>query len=211
VCIEQQVAAGADLLLYAHWNEEVRRARLELADRIVEGTIDRVPFDASRPRLAAFDANHPEPTADELGRPLESLTPQDWAARLEAIVERGMLVQGALPALPAGAHWSVEEPEFKHGPRLAADVAAHLPISGASPAAQVIAVASRVPLADEALAGLRARCAERPTVLVGLQNDTFLSRVESAAVRISASDATPLTRRVVARRIATLVHDAARA
>jgi beta-N-acetylhexosaminidase len=202
------LAAGADLLLYAHWNEEVRRARLELADRIVEGTIDRVPFDASRPRLAAFDANHPEPTMEELGRGPETLTPPDWAARLEAIVERGMLVQGVLPALRADAHWGVEEPEFKHGPTLAEDVAAHLPVGGASPAAQVIAVASRVPLTDDALARLRARCAERPTVLVGLQNDAFLARVDSAAVRVSVSDATPLTRRVVARRIAALAREA---
>ena len=32
----QALRAGCDLLLYAHWNEEVRRARLQLADALVE-------------------------------------------------------------------------------------------------------------------------------------------------------------------------------
>jgi hypothetical protein len=41
-------------------------------------------------------------------------------------------------------------------------------------------------------------------VLVGLQNDAFLDALPEAAVRISASDATPLTRRVVARAVAGL-------
>jgi beta-glucosidase-like glycosyl hydrolase len=202
------LAAGCDLLLYAHWNEDVRRARLALADMLVEGAIDRAPFDASRPRLAAFDAAHPEPAAAELAAPLESLTPADWSSRLEAIVERGLRVDGALPALPAGAHWSVDAPAFAHGRALEADLAAHLPVEGPGAAAQVIAVCSRVPLAPEALAALQTRCAERPTVLVGLQNDAFLARVPEAAVRISASDATPLTRHVVARRIATIARGA---
>src|SRR5262249_45272265 len=55
--------AGCDLLLYAHWNEEVRRARLTLGDRLVEGAIDRAAYDDARPRLAAFDARRPEPGA----------------------------------------------------------------------------------------------------------------------------------------------------
>ena len=198
------LAAGCDLLLYAHWNEEVRRARLTLADGLVEGTIDRGPFDASRPRLAAFDAGRAEPSSAELAAPLESLTPADWTPRLEAIAERGLRVDGALPALGSGAHWLADAPAFAHGPELAADLAAHLPVGGPGAAAQVIAVASRVPQTDDALAALRARCAERPTVLVGLQNDAFLAHVPQAAVRISASDSTPLTRRVVARRIAAL-------
>jgi beta-N-acetylhexosaminidase len=202
------LAAGCDLLLYAHWNEDVRRARLALADALVDGTIDRAPFDASRPRLAAFDAARPEPTADELAAPLESLTPADWLPRLEAIAGRGLRAEGALPALPAGAHWSVDAPAFAHGPAFAADLAEHLPVGGPGAAAQVVAVCSRVPLADDALAALRARCAERPTVLVGLQNDAFLARAGEAALRISASDATPLARRVVARRIAELVRQA---
>ena len=62
-------------------------------------------------------------------------------------------------------------------------------------------VAPTTPLAE-----LRRRCAERPTILVGLQNDAFLARVPEAAVRVSASDCTPLTRRVVAKRLASLRH-----
>src|SRR5262249_34176583 len=52
------LAAGCDLLLYAHWNEDVRRARYTMADAVVEGKLDRVLFDATRPRLEAFDAAH---------------------------------------------------------------------------------------------------------------------------------------------------------
>ena len=203
--------AGCDLLLYAHWNEEVRRARLALGDRLVEGAIDRAAFDDARPRLAAFDRRRPEPGEAELSTPLEALTPPEWSARLERIVERGLLVEGTLALGPAPG-WHVEAPAFAHGEPLAADLAAAgLAVGGASPSAQLIAVASRVPLPEAELASLRSRCAARPTVLVGLQNDAFLARVPEAAVRISASDATPLTRRVVARRIASLAREAARA
>ena len=197
--------AGCDLLLYAKWSENVRRARLELARELVEGTLDRVAFDDARPRLAAFDELRPEPTAEELARPLDSLTPADWVARLERIVERGLLVEGALPAPAARGGWRVEEPAFAHGVPLAEDLAAAgVPPGGDAPSAQVIAVCSRVPLGEEALAALRRRAAELPTLLVGLQNDAFLAHVPQAAVRLSASDATPLTRRVVARRLAAL-------
>jgi beta-glucosidase-like glycosyl hydrolase len=72
------LAAGCDLLLYAHWNEDVRRARYTMADAVVEGKIDRALFDATRPRLATFDAAHAEPTAEMLAMPLEDLTPRDW-------------------------------------------------------------------------------------------------------------------------------------
>jgi hypothetical protein len=65
-------------------------------------------------------------------------------------------------------------------------------------------VSSRVPLTPDALADLRARCAQLPTVLVGLQSDTFLAQVPEAALRVSASDQTPLTRRVVAKALAGL-------
>lgn len=199
------LGAGCDLLLYANWSEGVRRARLELADALVDGRIERAPFDASRPRLAAFDAGRPAPTEAELATPLESLTPPGWEARLAAIVARGLRVEGALPAPAAAGAWSVDEPEFKHGATLAADVAAAgVPVGGAAPVAQVVAIAQRVPLAPEVLAALRARCAALPTILVGLQNDAFLARVPEAAVRVSASDATPLTRRVVAERLAAL-------
>jgi beta-N-acetylhexosaminidase len=197
------LGAGCDLLLYAHWNEDVRRARLQLADALVEGRIDRVPFDASRPRLAAFDAGRPAPSEDELSAPFESLTPADWTARLSAIIARGLRLEGALPPAAASGAWSVDEPAFKHGPSLADDLAAAgVPVGGAAPVAQVIAISQRVPVAPDALAALRARCGERPTILVGLQNDAFLSRVPEAAVRLSASDCTPLTRRVVAARLA---------
>jgi len=199
------LAAGCDLLLYANWNEDVRRARLELAVALVEGRIDRAPFDASRPRLAAFDAGRPAPSESELATPLEALTPPGWTERLSAIIARGLRIEGALPPAALAGAWAVDEPEFKHGPALASDLAAAgVPVGGAAPTAQVVAIARRVPLAPEALATLRARCAERPIILVGLQNDAFLARVPEAAVRLSASDCTPLTRRLVAQRLATL-------
>ena len=195
--------AGCDLLLYAHWNEEVRRARLSIADALVDGRLDRTAFDASRPRLAAFDAGRPEPSGEELTTPLETLTPPEWEARLTRVIERGLRVQGRLPASAAATSFAVEEPQWKGGgPSLASDLAqAGLQVGGAAPGAQVIALASRLPLSTEALAGLRARCAERPTLLIGMQNDAFLADVPEAAMRVSASDCTPLTRRVVAARI----------
>ncbi len=204
------LAAGCDLLLYAHWNEDVRRGRLELADALVAGTVPREPFDASRPRLIAFDQRHSEPDATELAQPLESLTPAGWVARLEGIVERGLRVQGTLPAAAVRGTWAVEEPKFAHGEPLAAEIAAQgLAVGGTAPAAQVIAIASRVPLTPDALEALRTRCSERPTVLLGLQNDAFLARVPEAAVRVSAADCTPLTRRVVARTLAAMAREAA--
>lgn len=202
------LAAGCDLLLYAHWNEDVRRARWKLADALLDGTIDRAPFDAARPRLAAFDAARPAPADEDLTTPLESLTPPDWEARLAAIADRGLVCDGRLDVAP-GAAWAVDAPEFKHGATLAEDLAAEgLASGGAAPQAQLIAVCSRVPLDDAAIAALRARCAERPTALVGLQNDAFLGRVPEAALRISASDATPVARRAVARRLAAIVRGA---
>jgi hypothetical protein len=64
---------------------------------------------------------------------------------------------------------------------------------------------------DEEIARLRALARERPLVLVGLQNDAFLDDVPEAALRISAGDATPLTRAVVAERIAAETRRAAEA
>jgi hypothetical protein len=69
----------------------------------------------------------------------------------------------------------------------------------------VIAVMSRKPLEDAAIEALRATARATPTALVGLQNDAFLDLVPEAALRLSASDATPLTRRVVARRLVSLL------
>jgi beta-glucosidase-like glycosyl hydrolase len=195
------LAAGCDLLLYAHWNEDVRRARYTMADAVVEGKIDRALFDATRPRLATFDAAHAEPTAEMLAMPLEDLTPRDWESRLAAIVTGALKVEGHAP--DAGGWRVVEDGEWKHGPTFAASLRdAGVPDGGASPTADVFAIASRVPLTPERIAALRAHAATRPTILVGLQNDRFLDLVPEAALRVSAADCTPLTRRVVAERLA---------
>jgi beta-N-acetylhexosaminidase len=198
------LAAGCDLLLYAHWSEGVRRARYTIAESVVQGIVDRELFEATRPRLAAFDAARAVPTEAELSTPLADLTPPDWEPRLAALIAHALQVNGNAPE--AGAGWRVvEESEWKQGPSFAAALrAAGVPDGGAAPAADVVAIASRVPLTPERIASLRARCAARPTVLVGLQNDRFLDRVPEAALRISAADCTPLTRRVVAERLAAL-------
>ena len=212
------LAAGCDLLLYAHWNEDVRRARYTLAQAVVEervegdaeGGVDRALFDASRPRLAAFDAAHAEPTDAELRTPLADLTPRGWEERLAELIGRALRIEGRAP--DAGAGWKVvEESEWKQGPSFAAALReAGLPDGGTAPAADVVAIASRVPLAPERIASLRARSAARPTVLVGLQNDRFLEHVPEAALRVSAADCTPLTRRVVAERLTALRSGAVR-
>ncbi|MGH7731264.1 MAG: glycoside hydrolase family 3 N-terminal domain-containing protein, partial [Candidatus Eiseniibacteriota bacterium] len=195
--------AGCDLLLFAFHDEAVRRARLELARMLVDGAIDRAAFDEARPRLAAFDRDHPEPGAEELGRPLDALTPPDWESRLEGIAERGLIAKGTPPPAAAGP-WRVSEPAFPSGRSLADDLAAHgIPIAaGDTPALEVVATMSRTALPAAELERLRALCRERPTVLVGLQNDAFLDDLPEAALRLSAADATPLTRRVVARTLA---------
>jgi beta-glucosidase-like glycosyl hydrolase len=198
--------AGCDLLLFAFHDESVRRLRLVLADALVDGTIDRTNFDAARPRLAAFDAARGEPAAEDLARPLESLTPSDWEARLEAIVERGLEVRGHLPAAAAAGRWRVDEPAFAHGGTLAAELATQgLPLATAGAAEiEVVAVMTRRPLPAAEIERLRALCRERPTALIGLQSDAFLDELPEAALRVSAADATPLTRRVVARTLAKL-------
>ena len=76
--------------------------------------------------------------------------------------------------------------------------------AGAAPGVEFVAIASRVPLAEPEIERLRGLCRARPTVLAGLQNDAFLDALPEAAVRISAADATPLTRRMVARAVAGL-------
>lgn len=195
--------AGCDLLLYAHWHEDVRRARLTIADALVEEKLDRRAFDASRPRLEAFDSGRPEPSAEELATPLESLTPPDWEARLARIIDRGLRVQGALRAEGPTLH--VDEPEWAGGGvTLAAELAAAgFSTGGASASTQLIVRASRLPMTEAQLAELRQRCGERPTVLLGMQNDAFLAHVPQAALRVSASDFTPLTRRRVVARLAS--------
>ncbi|MFM7230837.1 MAG: glycoside hydrolase family 3 N-terminal domain-containing protein [bacterium] len=196
------LSAGCDLLLYAHWNEEVRRGRYAIAEAVTAGSVDRTLFDATRPRLAAFDAAHPEPTPEELATPLTALTPEGWEARLTDLVARALQVTGRAPD---GGWRVVEESEWKHGPSFAQSLReAGVPDGGAAASTDVIAIASRVPLTPERIAALRAHAAARPTVLVGLQNDRFLDAVPEAALRVSAADCTPLTRRVVAERLASL-------
>ncbi len=195
--------AGCDLLLFAFHDESVRRARLELARALTDGTLDRTRFDEARPRLAAFDRAHPEPDAASLATPLEALTPPDWEARLERIVERGLEVRGTLPAAAAALPWRVIEPAFAPGPSLGEELAAlGVPLAAEGEALEVTAIASRVPLAAGEIERLRARCRERACVLVALQGDAFLDALPEAALRVSACDATPLTRRVLARRLA---------
>jgi beta-N-acetylhexosaminidase len=203
--------AGCDLLLFAFHSEDVRRARLELARALVDGVIDRASFDAARPRLEKFDRENPEPAPEDLARPLEALTPEGWGARLEGIVERGIIVRGALPPAAARGPWHVSEPEFARGETLAARLAAEgLPLTSdpAAAAGRIVAVASRIPLTAEATEQLRADARRKPTVLVGLQNDAFLDDVPEAAIRLSAADSTEPTRREVVRRLATLARAA---
>ncbi|HYM81119.1 MAG TPA: glycoside hydrolase family 3 N-terminal domain-containing protein, partial [Candidatus Limnocylindria bacterium] len=114
--------AGCDLLLFAFHDEALRRMRLELARVLVDGDLDRDLFDEARPRLAAFDRAHAEPTDAELARPLETLTPRDWESRLEAIVMRGLRVTGALPAAVAGGPWRLVEPPYAFGPTVRAEL-----------------------------------------------------------------------------------------
>jgi hypothetical protein len=208
--------AGCDLLLFAFHDEAVRRARLELADALVDGRIDRANFDAARPRLAAFAEAHPEPGDDELARPLESLTPPDWEGRLERIVERGLQVTGTLPQTAAAGPWRVSEPAPPYGRPLREDLRAlMIPLTegadGRDATLEVVCVMTRTPVPAAEIERLRALARTRPTVLVGLQNDAFLDQVPEAALRISAADATPLTRRVVARTLAGRLKIAARA
>jgi hypothetical protein len=196
------LAAGCDLLLFAFHDEALRRIRLTLAKQLVDGAIDHAAFDAARPRLAAFDARTREPGADELARPLAALTPDGWEARLEAIVQRGLVRRGAVPRTVGP--WTVREPEPAYGPSFRAELERlGVPLAaGEAGARHVEIVASRVPLAAEELARLEARCAAGPTVVVALQADGFLDGLDGAALRISAGDPTPLTRRVIARELA---------
>jgi beta-glucosidase-like glycosyl hydrolase len=195
--------AGCDLLLFAFHDEAVRRARLELAKELVDGAIDRDTFDAARPRLEAFANARPAPTADELAVPLESLTPHDWTPRLETIIARGLRVLGGLPQ-GANGPWRVVEPEFPYGPTFRSELERlGMPLADGDRAqGEIVAIMTRLPVPPDELERLRARARGRPTVLIGMQNDSFLDDLPEAALRISAADATPLTRAVVARTIA---------
>jgi hypothetical protein len=107
----------------------------------------------------------------------------------------------------------VSEPDFPCGPPLRDDlVSLGVPhATGQGEALELVAVASRAPLPDHEIDRLRALGRSRPLALVGLQNDAFLEEVPEAALRISAADATPLTRRAVARTVAAHWHAASAA
>jgi beta-N-acetylhexosaminidase len=200
------LAAGCDLLLFGTHDDELRRVRLELARALTDGGLDRARFDAARPRLAAFDQRTPEPAADDLARPLASLTPGDWVPWLTGIIERGLVTRGALPAAARALPWRLSAPEFAIGPAFERTLGElGEPLAGPEGGAvELVVVASRVPVPDDALQRMRAQARAGPTVLVGLQNDAFLDDVPEAVARISAADCTPLTRAVVARRLQAL-------
>jgi len=205
--------AGCDLLLFARDDGSLPRLRAELAEALENGRLDRADLEAAARRLAAFERAFADPTAEELARPLEALTPAGWEERLERIVTRGLVVRGALPPEAASRPWRVEAPDCLEGPGFRgclgnAGVPLRLllaePAAGEEPGVDVVLVQSRVPLPADEVERLRALCRARATVIVGLQNDAFLEALPEAAVRISAADATPLTRRQVARAVAAL-------
>ncbi|NOT32820.1 MAG: glycoside hydrolase family 3 protein, partial [Candidatus Eisenbacteria bacterium] len=197
------IEAGCDLLLFAFHDEAIRRARLMLANAVIDGGLDRPSFDAGRPRLAEFDRDHLEPSGLELERPLENLTPADWVPRLRAIIDRGLAVRGAWPSLAGDAALHVSEPEYPRCESLLARLRnAGMPLTDepARATVRLVAVMTRVPVPAEEVARLRSLAAAQPLVLVSLQSDAVLDQVPEAALRIAASDATDLTReRVVAR------------
>ena len=209
--------AGCDLLLFARDDGSLPGLRAGLAAALEGGRSAPADFAASGARLAAFEDACPEPTAQELAEPLDALTPPGWEERLERVAARGLVVRGALPREAATMPWRVEAPECLDGPGVRGCLAnAGVPLrlllgdaeAAAAPGLEFVAIASRVPLADSELERLRGLCRARPTVLVGLQNDAFLEALPEAAVRVSAADATPLTRRAVARAVAALWREA---
>ena len=97
----------------------------------------------------------------------------------------------------------MREPALAYGPTLREELraAGQDTTDGEGGAVHVEAIASRVPLPAAERDRVRARCAAGPVIVVALQADDFLEDFDGAAMRISACDPTPLTRRVVARRI----------
>jgi beta-N-acetylhexosaminidase len=206
------LSAGCDLIMIAHWDDSIRKTRLELAKALVDEAFDRAVFDAARPRLAAFDRAVAEPSAGELAKPLDTLTPPGWRETLRAIIERGMRFEGTLPARARGRPWHVTEPDFARGETFAETLrAAGVPVSDrAEGAVPVCVVASRTPLPIAQLERLRFDAAREPLVLVSLQNDDVIDEVPDAAVRVAGADCTEATRRVVAARLAREARDAAK-
>ncbi len=203
--------AGCDLLLVARDDGSLPALQAGLAESLAGGRLDRVDLEASAERLETFARAWAEPTPEELAGPLEALTPAGWEERLERIAGRGLVIRGGLPRAAAALPWHVEAPDCLEGPSFRGclgNAGVPLPLLLAEPAAgprvEFVAIASRVPLADAEIGRLRGLCRAGPTVLVGLQNDAFLDALPEAAVRISAADATPLTRRAVSRAVAGL-------
>jgi beta-glucosidase-like glycosyl hydrolase len=204
----QAFAAGSDLLLFAFHDDALPAWRAALAAAVAAGRVAAADLDAARGRIEALARACPEPTAAELARPLDSLTPPDWQERLGRVAARGLVVRGALTGEAAARPWRVEEPEHPEGPGLADELArAGVPLASAGgdgPHLALVAVATRRPLPADEAARLRAACRERPTVLVGLQNDAFLDDVPEAMLRVSAADATPVTLQALAGRLAEM-------
>jgi beta-N-acetylhexosaminidase len=209
-------AAGSDLLLFAFHDDALPARRAELARAVADGRIAAADLAAARERIATLARACPEPDERELARPLAALTPPDWEERLGRIAGRGLVARGALAGPAAALPWRVEEPEHPEGPGLADELArAGVPLEPAGPAAgphaALVALATRRPLPAAELARLRSLCRERPTLLVGLQNDAFLDELPEAMVRVSAADATPVTLRAVAGLLAGMRRPAATA
>jgi hypothetical protein len=75
----------------------------------------------------------------------------------------------------------------------------------------VFVIASRVPPPADKIARIRDAARAGSCAVIGLQNDAFLDEIPEAALRVSASDSTALTRAVVARRLAALARAGATA
>jgi beta-glucosidase-like glycosyl hydrolase len=203
--------AGSDLLLLAQPDGAWRQVRRGLAESLEAGRLDGAGFDLAEDRLRNLHRTCPEPTPEESGRPVESLTPAGWEEWLAEIAGRGLIVRGSLPREAATLPWRIAEPPGLEGPALrdclaSAGIPPELLLSGpADPIAGAIglvAIASRVPLPEAEIERLRGFCRARPTVLVGLQNDAFLEALPEAVVRVSAADATTAARRAVASAVA---------
>jgi beta-N-acetylhexosaminidase len=202
--------AGCDLLLFARVGDFLPGVRAGLAAALAAGRLDRADLDAAAARIEVLARSVAEPSAAETSRPLAALTPDGWVERLETIVQRGLEVRGAFPRAAVALPWHIEEPPCPEGPGfrgclgnggVAMSLLLGTPAEDA-PGVEFVALADRAPLAADGIERLRALCRARPTVLVGLMNDSFLEALPEAALRVSALDATPLTRRVVARTVA---------
>jgi hypothetical protein len=111
-----------------------------------------------------------------------------------------------LQALGVDARRAVAGAAIEAGQSPAPGTARGAPTAGLT----IEAIASRVPLDAAALEALQRRCEQRPTAVVALQADAFLDALPHAAMLVSACDATPLTRRVVAGVVASHLGAAAR-